>query len=96
MIQGDGKVVCDAEIWSRSRKMWVGCLKPAKYKGRSDYVVSGLDFCECHKHKARDCQTGPLLRPASQAPVVDITTPEGAKKSREAADWYSRVLRPFA
>lgn len=38
-----------------------------------------------------------LLKPASQAPKLpDITTPEGAKASREAADYYRNTLKPFA
>lgn len=38
-----------------------------------------------------------LLRPATTAPKSpDITTPEGAKKSRENADHYRNTLKPFA
>jgi len=43
-----------------------------------------------------DTRGNPLLKPVSKVSVPDITTPEGAKQSRAAADYYRDVLKPFA
>jgi hypothetical protein len=48
MVTADGKRVCDKEVWSRTRHLWVGCRKPATNTVESKWNVSGLDYCQCH------------------------------------------------
>lgn len=51
MVNATGKRICDKEIWSRKRNMWVGCCKPANVIVSSRWVCSGLDYCEKHAPK---------------------------------------------
>lgn len=58
MITDEGKRVCDKEIWSRIKQMWCGCRKLAMINVKSEYVASGLDYCNKHKpvvHQAFQC-----------------------------------------
>ena len=48
MITDQGKRICDKEIWSKSKKMWCGCRKPATQNVKSKYIVTGLDYCKRH------------------------------------------------
>ena len=62
----------------------------AKYNVRlEDAPLDALTMAMEHMNRS-------LLRPASKAPTIDITTPDGAKRSRENADWYRSSLKPFA
>jgi hypothetical protein len=47
-----GKSVCDREIWSRKRKRWEGCKRPAKIAIPSKRIpYMQMDFC-CEQHRA--------------------------------------------
>jgi hypothetical protein len=51
MINAEGQRICDKEIWSRSRKLWCGCRRPASVDAPSRYIPSGLDYCPRHAPK---------------------------------------------
>lgn len=49
MITGDGKAICDREIKSRKKAMYVGCNRPAKYQiGSRVSVGMTLHYCSNH------------------------------------------------
>ncbi len=48
MMTGTGKYICDQEIFSRNRQLWVGCKASATQTKPTQWHPSGLHYCTRH------------------------------------------------
>lgn len=62
---------------------------------RDDYLADAAAALAAAEAIRRQ-QPPSLLRPATVAEVIDASTPQGAQKIRENADYHRETLKPFA